>query len=376
MKKKIISMFFISMIMLASFSVAVKSDDTKDFGGAEDIVMPSNEKEKLEEFIEENKEGEVAEELEKIKNRVILSDEEDDENININLNELSKVIEEYDYEGIPKNTETTSVNPVDQLINLIISMIEGRLGWVYQLTDKVTTIIQEAKLIWGLSENTVNAALDLYQNAKEIWNLTQYLFNGNISNFTQGWERGFYKTRINNIINDLQYIIDTVPTIIYLINQTINDSTDFVNWINDEPWKNDVYIYGSVNKIEGLATSPIEGVSISCKESSVSTDEEGSFSFTVGISNTSMDSLPASSWYGLHNCTVFAEKDGEIKKTTIPYVFSGGEIYKIFLFKEKDKEDNSYIKTKQINIIQKLGIFFDYFQDSLFARILNSLILY
>jgi hypothetical protein len=249
-------------------------------------------------------------------------------------------------------------------------MIEGRLGWVYQLIDQVTVIIQEAKLILVLSDNTIKAALDLYRNAKEIINLTQYLINGPISNFTQAWERGFYKIRIQNIIDDLEYIIDTVPAIKDLIIQTIEDSTNFVNWLESNPWTHDVYVYGSVKKLNGLATSPIEGVSISSRGETTVTNEDGNFSLMVSVDDVSLDSLPPNSWYGLHNCTVIAEKDGEAKKTTIPYVFSGGEISKVFFFKEddNDKEDSKNIKTKDIYVIQKLCSLFSFFFHSFFSK--------
>ncbi len=367
MKQKIISMFFVSILMIASFSIIVESDniaDNKDNSGK--FLIPSNEKNRLEEFIEETKGGEVSKELETIKNRVVISYEEDNENVDIDLNELSKVIEEYNYEGIPK---TGAVNPVDELINLIISMIEGRLGWVYQLIDQVTVIIQEAKLIWTLSENTIKTALDLYQNVKEVLNLTRYLLNGQISNFTRGWYPKFYINHIQDIISDLQSIINTIPRIADLINQTIQDCIEFTNWLNDEPWKKNVYIYGSVKKIEGLTTSPIEGVEIYCREKSNVTDKDGAFNFEVSIDDNSTDSLPSNSWYGLHNCTVIAKKDSETKKTTIPYVFSGGEIYKVFFFKEK--EENSYKEAKDNSIIQKICSFLDNFFANFIHRFLK-----
>jgi len=311
----------------------------------------------------------TEEELETIKNRVVISNEEDNENVNIDLNQLSKVIEEYNYEGVPK---TGTVNPVDELINLIISMIEGRLGWVYQLIDQVTVIIQEAKLIWTLSENTIKTAMDLYQNVKEVLNLTRYLLNGQISNFTRGWYPKFYINHIQDIISDLQSIINTVPRIADLINQTIQDCEEFTNWLNDEPWKKNVYIYGSVKKIEGLTTSPIEGVEIYCREKSNVTDEEGTFNFEVSIDNNSADSVPSNSWYGLHNCTVIAKKDGETKKIIIPYVFSSGEIYKVFFFKEKeDKEENSYKETNDYNIIKKICSLFNKFIMNFIYKILK-----
>ena len=147
------------------------------------------------------------------------------------------------------------------------------------------------------------------------------------------------------------------PQFITLIQQTIQDSTDFINWLDSEPWKNDVKIYGSVNKVEGLASLPIEGAEISCRGVTKTTGKDGNFSFMVSIDCTSDDSLPENSWYGLHNCAVIAEKDDDAKETAIPYVFSGGEIYKVFVFTD---EDNT-LKNKENTLFQRFCYIFEQF---------------
>jgi len=347
MKKKAISLIFVTILIFTSFSATAKSDFiiSNPIEKNNNYVMPSDGNYNLDEYIDNIKDSEpldVVLIVEDIENRVIIKDEETDE-VSIDLYELALVIEEYNYEGIPI-TEETSV--VDDLINLILTSIQDRLGWVYILIDKTTTVIQEAKAIISLSQSTIQTAVDLYQTAKQVLNLTNYLLQGKIANFTQGWSPGYYINNIQRIIGDLQILLNNIPQLVNLITQTIEDSTELYNYISSNPWEDDVNIYGHAFELKGLEPTGIEGVDISCRNINSVSDSNGEFSFDVSIDDTS-DSIPPNSYYGIHKCEVTADRDGEVKSSSIPYVFSGGRIYKDFYFKEK-KDDVSKSITRPI----------------------------
>jgi len=330
-KKIVIATFFVSILTLASFNCM--ADPT----GEALPQIPSQQKTELDNYLDDVKD-EVSyqeyQEILRIVDRVVEEySNEGIKGITVDLYELGSVIEEYNYEGF----DESEPNPIDQLIAFLLQIIQERLGWVYDLYDKAITIIQESKTILALASQTITAAKSLYQNVKAIVNLTTYLLKGDFSTFFKGWSPSFYISKIQTIIANLNTIIKNVPTLIDLIQQTITDATEFMDWLGSEPWTAPVVVYGEVKSIKGLTTNPIEDVKVSCEGEELYTDENGSYSFDVEITDTS-DSIPPNSYYGLHKIDISAEKDGEEKAAMVPYVFSGGKLYSLFLFKNDDSE--------------------------------------
>ena len=359
MNKKVISIMIVTLFLLTCLSTTVSSNKiiATPVQTNLDINIPTDENSYLKDYIEDIKKTEpedIVEIVEEIEDNVIL---EEDGEISVDIYELAKAIEKYDYDGLALTGE---VSVIDTLFDLIISSIEGRLGWVYVTIDKVTTIIQEAQAIISLAQYTVNTAKDLYNIGKDVLNTTMCLLKGNFKNFTDNWELGYYITNIQLIIGDLQILANNIPQLYNLIMQTISDSTEFIDYISSNPWEDDIKIYGNTFELNGPELTGIEGVVLSCRGISDTSDSNGEFDFFVSIDDTS-DSIPPNLYYGMHNCIVTAERNEEIKTSKIPYVFGGGKIYKDFYFKAVDDDS----KAKKINIFYRFGWLQEFFSSFL-----------
>mgnify|MGYP006296746813 CR=1 FL=1 len=376
-KKTIIALFFVSILLLAGLSTTVSSSNLRRIDGStESNLIAPDQNDIIDEFKKEHpdcKEEELRE-IDNIIDRVIIEDEET-EYINIDIEKLAEVIQDYNYKGI---STTGEVNVIDEFIYNLIESLKKRLGYIYKIINRATIIIQEAQMIIQsiktLPQEVKQIGIylqNLIDKTIEVFNLTLYLLKGKAQRFLDKL------TTLYTIVNDILTIIDCViglkNTIIDdipnqlnyindLIQQTITDTQEFVNYINSEPWKLPVNVNGRVFSKDD--STPLKEVKISCREKVVYTDENGEYNFNVDITDDG-DSSNSLDLFLPHNCNVKAEIEGAEKSTINPFVFSDGEIYKDFYFKEVDDDniDNGKIKffskfTRMQSIFEFLSNFF------------------
>jgi hypothetical protein len=232
---------------------------------------------------------------------------------------------------------TGSSDTLDDLYDYIFDLIVERLGWLNDLFDKTTDIIDDARNLWN--DRTIPGEIrdelqKIIDKLDELESLLTLLAEGKYFRFIREWSPFI-------IINDIIIIVESISSIsidlgiLYGdIRSFIYDVTDFISWFSGEPWKDEIFVYGRV--MEDIFNGA-PNVTISCMNETTITDVNGNFSMYISP-NPSEISFPPNEYYGIHKCSITAEKDGVIKNSIgdLSYVFSGGSIFWMFFLSDDD----------------------------------------
>ena len=147
----------------------------------------------------------------------------------------------------------------------------------------------------------------------------------------------------------------------------LKDIAGYFLWIKSEPWTHQILITGFVRK---NLLFPIKGATVTCRGQTTKTNEKGEYSFYIDPmpDNTS---IPPNVYYGLHNCKITIEKDGEILKesnTLLSYVFTLGYLYfpcLVFGGRSKSESYNYNIMERFSNMFARIQILAEFFFEKI-----------
>ena len=346
MKKFVITIVFTSILLLMPISSSL-----------EILIMQNNEAEQT--FLEPLKIKLTRDEVRKI-NEIILEVEDNvyrNEAIEIigyilsndgalNINKFGNILHNYGFENFYNVADTT--NPLDDFFDTIFELIVEILGWVDDLFEKTSNLIYDAQSLWQdrtLPQEIRNEIGNLANKLSDLENLLTLLAEGKYLRFLREWSPAIMIQDIIAIVTSLGAIANDLGIIVGDIFNFINDVRDMVTWLSEDPWTNQIHIYGQVMK---NIFNGYDNVTVSCRGKICQTDEDGYFSFYVN-STPSDESIPQNEWYGIHKCVITAEKDGVAISSpdNLSYVFSGGELHWTFLFSNDDSLKE--LKTKTVH---------------------------
>jgi len=407
MKKAIIACFLVIMMLMVPISSVGKTVDTKSVNNIlsnndETLAIYITEKEfsNLNQYINDNFEGDEKEQADTILNDIVSFDEEYKQ-YRVNISKLSDTLDLYGYyqpipEDLLANAQTKTqlldlINdywdvtdyPFGDFIKEIIDIIKPRLGWIYDLFVKggelfvngVSLAIDFIKLIQNLDIAIIFATfvnlivtipvLYFSETIKLLFNLDFDGFINKLREFT-----GVFTDELNNLVDFIEAVVDPLGEAFDDIKNYVYQGADFVDWVRGEspyvqpPWEQEI-------KVSGYATSllgePYVGVNVACRGVTTTTDSAGKFELSVEPSDSSADSLPANSYYGLHSCVITVSNDNKVLKQTpklLSYVFSGGEISWPFIIikaKSKDTGLSSVFAERFNNILLQIHSYFPIF---------------
>lgn len=256
------------------------------------------------------------------------------------VNKFFCILSDEDITDLYKIKTTSDV--LDDLYDFIFGLIIERLGWLNDIFDKAENIINDARDLWNdrtLPREIRDEIQNLINKLNELESLLTLLSEGKYFQFLRQWSPFI-------LINDTMAIVESIRIIAYDmgilfgdIRSFINDVSDFISWFNDEPWKDQIYVYGRVMKD---IFNGVSNVTISCLNVTTKTDENGNFSMFISPL-PSENSIPPNEYYGIHKCVITAEKDGITKSSidSLSYVFSGGSIYWFFILNNDETLSNN-----------------------------------
>ena len=365
--KKIFLTVFITILFLCTPIVqTVSCDEVNKINESINTIstfkvkLTENQVQSLNDFIENFTTIEDKNIAKGIINQVLSSNKELDVVI------FGELLREYGYENISHYQLTTNI--VDDLLNFIMQLVNGRLGWVYDLLQKTSDVISDTQRLWNdksLPKEILNELKLLIEKLRELQNLSTFLIEENYWQFLKAWSPGIIIQDITIIIQSVEQLANDFGILTGDIIRFISDTSDFINWFAEKPWEQPIHIYGRVMKL----TTGLSNVTIRCNGIVNVTDEEGYFSFFVN-STPDNHSIPPNAQYGLHQCIITAEKNGTIKETPaeLSYVFSDGSIYWVFLM---NKDSINKEKTNLLDL-QPKGLLWSWFYSknniSLFLR--------
>jgi len=391
MKKIFIACFMaFIMLMLPITSVAQSQNvenNSKIFFVDDEppkIFMTSEEFNELNQYIEENFNGDLRTRAVDIVNGIINEDLEVDtivladalelfgyqpipqEKLTLDMtrSELDQLLDQY--WGVENGVFTTNV--FGDLINKIIDLIKGRLGWMYQLfSEGIYLFTEGVRLLIDFIQLPIAIIVAFISIVNQILAIPQLLSTLFKLLFTLQ-----FKEFINTILDFIQEFGQDLADMINAIKQLLNDIQSlveyldelqvFIAWLSSEPWKAPILVTGVVKK----NMLPLADATITCRGQTTITDSNGEFSFYVN-STPADDSIPPGQWYGMHNCAITVSVNGEVVKESpklLSYVFSGGEMSWVFLIWKSRSSDNLlYARFNQI--LQRIHVFISGLQDSL-----------
>ncbi len=335
MNKLLISIFFIFIIVLAPLSSSVESKffENNDLNYNSSYVFKiklSDESINQIYLIITKIEDEIYRNIAvTIINNILTKDGE------LLINKFFNILSEEGIIGLYEIKDASDV--LDDLYDYIFQLIIERLGWLNELFDKTSEIIDDARDLWNdraIPREIKNEIKIIIDKLNELESLMTLLVEGKYFRFLRDWSPLVF-------INDVTDIVESISTIAYDlgvlfgdIRSFINDISDFISWFSDEPWKDQIYVYGRVmkNMFNGASN-----VTISCMNVTTKTDEDGNFSMYI-TPYPSEVSFPPHEYYGIHQCVILAEKNGFNKSSidSLSYVFSGGSIYWFFVLNNDD----------------------------------------
>jgi len=277
-----------------------------------------------------------------IKERVLTDNNE------VDINVLGGILREYGFEMVYCYEETTDI--VDDVLNFVLELIIERFGWVKDLFERTSDVIYDAQRLWydkSLPKEILDEIDRIIDNLKDLQNFTIMLVEGKYIQFIKAWSPGIIIEDITEIIDSVETITTDLGILVNDVSRFIRDSRDLITWLTSKPWEEPIHIYGRV--MQGVKACP--NVTITCKGEMVTTDNNGNYSFYVN-STPDDHSMPPDVYYGVHQCVVMVENNGNIKEipSELSYVFSDGGIYWLFAL----EEDDSYQRT----LISRLISFF------------------
>jgi len=343
LNKLLIGIFFAVMILIAPISSSFESEffenkDTNNNSYPAFKIKLSNETiNQIYQLISEIEEDICRNITITIINKILTKDGE------LLVNNFFYILSKNGIIDFYKTQDTSDV--LDDLYDFIFQLIVERLGWLNDLFNKTTDIIDDARDLWNdrtIPKEIKNEIQNIIDKLNELETLMTLLAEGKYIRFLKEWSPLVF-------VNDTMAIVESISTIAYDlgvlfgdIRSFINDVSDFISWFRDEPWKDQIYVYGRVMK--GIFNGA-SNVTISCMNVTTQTDEDGNFSMYVTPSPSGV-SFPPNEYYGIHKCVITAEKE-EVTKSSIDslsYVFSGGSIYWVFVLDNDDalmKIDNN-----------------------------------
>ena len=351
MRKIIFAGFLAILLLLVPISTSVNANNliTCDGGPGEQtaiLLISEEDISELENYVESIKDSDMKLNAKQTLKYVISRDGE------VSLEALGEVIDIYNYDGVP---DLSGFNPVQQLIDNIIQIIQGHFGWVYECFIYARTLVQSGIRLLNdgrIPTQIINQIKNIMQNISVIVDLTIMLIGTEWWQFLSKWElRIGIIQNIMKVVEQIQSVIGDIGIIVQDLITFVNSASNFVKWLGNEPWKDPIHVYGQV--LEGV--SGCANVKVTCRNTTSETDDEGNFDFYVNPSDADDDSIPPNSWYGMHNCLIIAEKDDEIKQSPdfASYVFSGGEMYWVFSFKQNGKSREVKDDFSKLNFIKE-----------------------
>lgn len=360
MKKIIIACFLVILMLIVPVKVVAQTSNLQKILNSSllneelpKILITEDQKIQLISFIEINFEGEDKIQAIDILDDIINVD------LEVDLINLSNKLKLYIYEPIPEYDlySVTNENELNDLLNTywgvteegfienifgsllikIIEYIKDRLGWFYDLFDNsislfyggislfVDIIKPMSITIAVLFVAVVNKILSA---PKVFTDAIKELFQQEYNNFTLTITE-FIAQFSGNLINLIDSIISFIEN--PNIETYFTELQLFIQWLDEEHWKDPIIVIGSVTWLLGI---PLENITVTCRGQSVVTDSNGDFSFLVESPSNSEDSFPKNQYYGMHNCQITISYNNEVKKQTpklLSYSFSGGEIDWAFL---------------------------------------------
>jgi len=265
-------------------------------------------------------------------------------------------------------------NPIRELIQKIIDMIKDRLGWVYRgFTDALNLFVDGVTLILEFVKEQVNAAVavtasfvlvinQLLSAPEKIKELIGLLFDKEFQDFmnTVIEFKDDFVTSCKDVVDGIRLFVTNFAN----LNAYLDQVYDFLNWIDDDPWTQNISISGRVTTLFGGALS---GALVTCRGETITTNSNGEFSFSVP-SNPDDDSFPANQWYGMHNCQIKVTYNGEILKDTskwLSYSFSGGKIqWNSLIVKSRSRNIKEVFSSILDNILLKIRYFFSFYSKT------------
>ena len=306
MKKKIIiASIFATILMLVPATSAFQ------------MPMTTNDKEELKREIDEE-----TQDVQEILNGIITAEGA------LNIDELECIYEEYILTG---DDSVLNSDPWDWVLE--------RLGWVYLTMEQVIEIY--------------NTGMNLYNRLNQGIQIVQNWYDSIVA-FRSAWQ-AFKENPVN-----FQTIVDLINGAINLLEKTLdlidyvgseslqnaltafsNSVTDFINFIQSNPWAQPITITGELTNFDGSVTVSVPGDSAT---------EEDSYELSFQTSGANMP------WF-VHKVTVNAEY--ETKSTSnSAYAFSMGTIEMDFARSDfKALEKNTM--THQYRIIEALQTLFN-----------------
>ncbi|MEF8847611.1 MAG: hypothetical protein V5A68_00555 [Candidatus Thermoplasmatota archaeon] len=265
---------------------------------------------------------------EEIKNQELKNDFKDlFSESKLDLNEVEDEIEEYLKNGYNPIMETASWK-----------LVKDKLGWVYFTMENVTGIV-------------INGMRISNEFSSKYTILTGWFKS--IKNLSADWKQFKLNPSFMNIMS-LSKSVGSLIVFTALIIKDINDGdlelinslkgfqenlTEFSSFLDEEPWKKPILIYGTI-------TGTDFNVTVSCKSDSLVTREF--YNLTYVTEDTSKP------WW-IHECNVTASLDKK-EKSKEKTAFSMGKIKMDFdlsdIDKSTDKED-SFLKRIFRSLLQK-----------------------
>lgn len=381
MKKVLIACFFAIIMLVVPFTAVSQTSNISTVKNVDNLGVEIPEfyltKEQLgaiDDFIDDNFEGEDKVLAESIRDHIITSDGK------VDIAKLADALVEYTYQPIPQE-ELDLVHTKEQLqqlielfwvldafgslVFLITSFVANRLGWLYTLINdgynlfnkgiQLTILILDESIDLVLSfVEAVNLMLTIPQVFSDMM---EKLFNQQFNEFVN-----IIGNFINNFANDFIVLVADLIVVFAFIPEVFNylkyQLAPFFEWTLGAHWKDKIRVQGIVLK----NFIPVSGATITCRGTTDTTDSRGVFDFDVVV-DPSEDSFPPNEYYGAHNCQITVEKDGEVLRQTsitLSYVFSGGTLIWPFIIIKgisKVADFTNVLRAKFNNFLELLHMF-------------------
>ena len=402
MRKKIIIAYFFALLMLlvpvTANAVTVDFENKNNlkalYEDTPQLFLTKEERVGLLAYVNNNFEGEELQEANQIVNDMLIFDEEY-KIYNVDVEILTDAAEEYSYYHIiPQETLDAiqskpelnqliaqywefSNYPFAGLIDKIIEIVKGRLGWLYELFESGSTLFIDGVNLakdFIYSIQNLNIAIIFATLVNLIVTIPVFyfsealsrLFNLNLDGFVAIVEQFIdtFTVELNDLIDIVTALLENLGQIFEPLLNYAYDVGDFVDWVMapTPPWEQDITITGTATTLLGV---PLQGAEISCKGVTTTTDSNGRYELSVSPSASDADSLPANNWYGLHKCVItIKNQNGKVLKQTpavLSYSFSGGSIswpFIIIRVKAYNSERNGFLHELMTNFMLKFQNFF------------------
>lgn len=397
MKKVFIACFFVILMLIVPFTTIAETkniNDIKIVSTADSeiprfFITPIQYNE-ITVFIDNNIPESHREEAKNIRDNIITPNQY--YGYEVDMVKLAEAWDQYGYKSIPKeelNNQDLNLTQLENLldyywafnlfgglINLITNLIQNRLGWFHRVINDgyyfcvdgvfiaINALLNTVDSLHALA-NAVNLIITvpqvLYQLLDDLFNKKYDEFLNTLSDFISDFINSTY-----NLILSTKNLFEVGSDIW----NYLTDITDFIWWmITETPWNDKIQVEGIVIK----NFIPVSGATITCRGQSTTTNNDGSFSFDVD-STPNENSLPPNVYYGIHDCQITVEENGEILKQStksLSYVFSAGSInWPFIIIKPRSKfiDFRTVLLEKLNNLLERLHHIFPIFFRNIYIQ--------